>query len=87
LLSREAPWRVFANTGHSYAVVNLLRCERPSLHIGVAMWRMPCPSHVVRRCFMYYLGIDWANDKHDLCLLDAEGKIIRELECVCKLQT
>lgn len=28
---------------------------------------------------MYYLGIDWANDKHDLCLLDAEGKIVREM--------
>jgi transposase len=28
---------------------------------------------------MYFLGIDWANDKHDLCLLDPEGKIIKEL--------
>lgn len=28
---------------------------------------------------MYYLGIDWANEKHDLCLLDAEGKVIKEL--------
>lgn len=28
---------------------------------------------------MYYLGIDWANDKHDLYLLDAEGKVIREM--------
>jgi hypothetical protein len=27
---------------------------------------------------MYYLGIDWANDKHDLCLLDTRGKIVRE---------
>lgn len=28
---------------------------------------------------MYYLGIDWANDKHDLCLLDTRGKIVREM--------
>lgn len=28
---------------------------------------------------MYSLGIDWANDKHDLCLLNAEGSIVREL--------
>lgn len=26
---------------------------------------------------MYYLGIDWANEKHDVCLLDAEGNILR----------
>ena len=28
---------------------------------------------------MFFLGIDWANDKHDLCLLDANGKIVREM--------
>ena len=28
---------------------------------------------------MYYLGIDWANEKHDLCLLDETGTIIKQL--------
>ncbi|MCB9451483.1 MAG: transposase [Anaerolineaceae bacterium] len=28
---------------------------------------------------MYFLGIDWANDKHDLCLLDTEGRILTEM--------
>lgn len=28
---------------------------------------------------MYFLGIDWANDKHDLCLLDADGKVVKEM--------
>lgn len=28
---------------------------------------------------MYYLGIDWANDKHDLCLLDDQGTIVQTL--------
>ncbi|MBK8027754.1 MAG: IS110 family transposase [Chloroflexi bacterium] len=28
---------------------------------------------------MYYLGIDWATEKHDLCLLDESGTILRQL--------
>lgn len=28
---------------------------------------------------MYYLGIDWANDKHDLCLLDEAGTIMKQM--------
>src|SRR5687768_16641619 len=28
---------------------------------------------------MYYLGIDWANDKHDLCLLDEAGTILKQI--------
>lgn len=28
---------------------------------------------------MHYLGIDWANEKHDLCLLDDAGKIVQQL--------
>jgi transposase len=27
---------------------------------------------------MYYLGIDWATDKHDVCLLAADGRILSE---------
>ena len=27
---------------------------------------------------MYFLGIDWANEKHDLCLLDDAGRIIKQ---------
>ena len=29
---------------------------------------------------MYYLGIDWATEKHDLCLLDDDGTIVQQLE-------
>jgi hypothetical protein len=29
---------------------------------------------------MYYLGIDWATEKHDLCLLDEDGTIVEQLE-------
>lgn len=29
---------------------------------------------------MYYIGIDWADNKHDICILDSEGQIIREFE-------
>jgi len=29
---------------------------------------------------MYYLGIDWATEKHDLCLLDDAGTIVQQLE-------
>lgn len=29
---------------------------------------------------MYYLGIDWATEKHDLCLLDEDGTIVQQLE-------
>lgn len=29
---------------------------------------------------MHYLGIDWATDKHDLCLLNAEGQILSQFE-------
>jgi transposase len=28
---------------------------------------------------MYYLGIDWANDKHDLCLLDEAGTMLKQM--------
>ena len=27
---------------------------------------------------MYFLGIDWANDKHDLCLLADDGRILSQ---------
>jgi transposase len=29
---------------------------------------------------MYYIGIDWTDMKHDICILDSEGQIIREFE-------
>ena len=29
---------------------------------------------------MYHIGIDWADTKHDICILDSEGQIIREFE-------
>ena len=29
---------------------------------------------------MYYLGIDWATEKHDLCLLDEAGVIVQQLK-------
>jgi transposase len=29
---------------------------------------------------MYYLGIDWATDKHDVCLLAEDGRILSEFE-------
>ncbi len=29
---------------------------------------------------MYYIGIDWADSKHDICILDPKGQIIREFE-------
>jgi transposase len=29
---------------------------------------------------MYYLGIDWATDKHDLCLLDEAGIIVQQMK-------
>ena len=28
---------------------------------------------------MYYLGIDWATEKHDPCLLDESGAIVQQL--------
>ncbi|MBK8031241.1 MAG: transposase [Chloroflexi bacterium] len=28
---------------------------------------------------MFFLGIDWATDKHDVCLLDAAGTILHQL--------
>lgn len=28
---------------------------------------------------MYYLGIDWSTEKHDLCVLDNEGAIVEQL--------
>ena|SRR5258708_24183784 len=29
---------------------------------------------------MHYLGIDWADDKHDLCLLAEDGRILSEFQ-------
>ena len=29
---------------------------------------------------MIYLGIDWATDKHDLCLLTEDGRILSEFQ-------
>ena len=29
---------------------------------------------------MYYLGIDWATEKHDLCLLDEAGVIVQQMK-------
>ena len=29
---------------------------------------------------MYYLGVDWATEKHDLCLVDEAGSVIQNLE-------
>lgn len=29
---------------------------------------------------MYYLGIDWSTEKHDLCLLDDTGTLVQQLE-------
>jgi hypothetical protein len=31
--------RLFADVGHRYAILNLSRFERPSLHMVVAMWQ------------------------------------------------
>lgn len=27
---------------------------------------------------MYFLGIDWADDKHDICLLAPDGRILSQ---------
>ena len=29
---------------------------------------------------MYFMGIDWADEKHDICVLDPQGKVIREFD-------
>lgn len=29
---------------------------------------------------MYFLGIDWATEKHDLCLLDEAGGIVQQMK-------
>jgi transposase len=29
---------------------------------------------------MYWMGIDWADEKHDICVLDEKGKIVREFD-------
>src|SRR3990172_4035872 len=29
---------------------------------------------------MYFMGIDWADNKHDICVLDKKGQIMREFE-------
>jgi hypothetical protein len=29
---------------------------------------------------MYYIGIDWADQKHDICVLDQQGNKVREFE-------
>lgn len=29
---------------------------------------------------MYFIGVDWADSKHDICVLDPDGQIIREFE-------
>jgi transposase len=35
---------------------------------------------------MHYLGIDWASDKHDLCLLAEDGRILSEFSITHDLQ-
>jgi transposase len=35
---------------------------------------------------MYYLGIDWATDKHDVCLLADDGRILSEFEITYDLK-
>ena len=30
---------------------------------------------------MYFMGIDWATDKHDVCLLDTAGTILKQVTC------
>jgi hypothetical protein len=27
---------------------------------------------------MYYFGIDWANEKHDICVMGPNGKVINQ---------
>ena len=27
---------------------------------------------------MYFFGIDWANEKHDICVMDPNGKVIKQ---------
>ena len=27
---------------------------------------------------MYFMGIDWASDKHDICVLNESGQVVRE---------
>ena len=29
---------------------------------------------------MYFIGIDWADEKHHICVLDPQGKVIREFD-------
>lgn len=29
---------------------------------------------------MYFMGIDWADVKHDICVLDQQGNLVREFE-------
>jgi hypothetical protein len=65
--------------GISTLIINLLRhasadAERRSLHMCAAMWQQFLAVRA-RRASMYYLGIDWATEKHDLCLLDEDGTI------------
>ena len=35
---------------------------------------------------MHYLGIDWATDKHDLCLTDDDGRIISQFQITHDMQ-
>jgi transposase len=34
---------------------------------------------------MYYVGIDWANEKHDICILDAAGTVVKQFTIVHSL--
>jgi hypothetical protein len=34
---------------------------------------------------MYYVDIDWANEKHDICILDAAGTVVKQFIIVHSL--
>ena len=35
---------------------------------------------------MHYLGIDWATEKHDLCLLAEDGRVLSEFTITSDLK-
>ena len=58
----------------------MLRYERLTMHTGFTAVLRICPRWSLEGSTqMHYLGIDWADEKHDVCLLAADGRVLSQL--------
>lgn len=57
------------------------RHERRTMHTAIhSIAHLHRRVSLLEQRMMYFMGIDWADDKHDICVLDSTGQVIRDFQ-------